>query len=240
MLNTWWKKGLILACIIVLIVIFLSEMESRESGSTWNFPLSGKIVVVDPGHGGPDGGAVGEGGVTEKDVTLEIANDLKDYLQQAGALVLMTREKDKDLADEETKGLSRRKTEDLHRRAEFVKEADPDVFISVHLNAIASSRWRGAQTFFHPRVKESERLARLVQSSLRYHLENTDRYAKGLNDMYLIKTVETPSVLIEAGFLSNPTENDLLKTEPYQHKIAASIYQGILRFFTNEPAPSDT
>lgn len=222
---------------LLLFITFEYEMDTTDTGNQWNTPLSGKVIVLDPGHGGPDGGAVGKGPVVEKDVNLAIAHYLKHYLQQAGALVLMTREKDQDLADEGKKGLSSRKTQDLHRRVEFVKQTDPDLLVSIHLNAIPSPRWNGAQTFFDSHVEESERLAKFIQDSLRFHLENTTRSAKDISNVYLLKTVDVPAALVEVGFLSNPTEKELLKTEPYQKSAAAAIYQGILRYYGGEPVP---
>lgn len=237
-MKQWWKKALMVAGALLLIFIIFYQVESENTCSRQDadMSLTGKVIVIDPGHGGPDGGAGGDG-VVEKDIALEVAQDLKDYLQQAGALVLMTREKDTDLADEDTKGLSRRKTEDLNQRVEFVKKADPDLLISLHLNAIPSSRWHGAQTFFQPRLEESEQLAKFIQGSLRHHLENTTRIAKAINNVYLLKSVDVPAALVEIGFLSNPTEKELLSNEPYQKKTAASIYEGILRYYTKEPVP---
>ncbi|HET7578393.1 MAG TPA: N-acetylmuramoyl-L-alanine amidase CwlD [Bacillales bacterium] len=236
-MKAWWKKIWMVAGALLLFFIFQYGMELSDSSTSWNTPLSGKIIVLDPGHGGPDGGAVGKGPVIEKHIALNISHHLKDYLQQAGALVLMTREKDQDLADKSIQKLSRRKTQDLHRRVEFVEKMSPDLVVSIHLNAIPSSRWHGAQTFFDPHMTESEDVARFIQSSLRYNLENTTRYAKAISNIYLLKTVNVPAALVEVGFLSNPTEKDLLNTESYQKKVAASIYQGILRYYTGEPVP---
>ncbi|HEU5139033.1 MAG TPA: N-acetylmuramoyl-L-alanine amidase CwlD [Bacillales bacterium] len=236
-LKAWWKKALFIMGALLLLFIFQYEMNTNDTGGSWQTPLAGKVIVLDPGHGGPDGGAVGKGPVVEKDISLAISHDLKHYLQQAGALVLMTREKDQDLADEDTKGLSRRKTQDLHRRVEFVNQTDPNIVVSIHLNAIPSPRWNGAQTFFDPHVEESQHLAKFIQDSLRFHLENTTRFAKAINTVYLLKTVDVPAALVEVGFLSNPEEKDLLKTEPYQKSVAASIYQGILRYYGGEPVP---
>lgn len=238
-MKRWGKKALMATGALLLVLVIFYQFENKNTGSKPGFvlPLAGKVIVIDPGHGGPDGGAVGQGAVQEKGIALKISRDLKDYLQQAGALVLMTREKDKDLADEDTKGLSRRKTEDLHRRVAFVKDADPDLVISLHLNAIPSSRWHGAQTFFHPHLEESEQVAKFVQASLRQNLENTTRYAKAINHVYLLKSIDIPAALVEVGFLSNPTEKELLASEPYQKKVAASIYEGILRYYTEKPIP---
>ncbi|MDT8862246.1 N-acetylmuramoyl-L-alanine amidase CwlD [Alkalihalobacillus sp. MEB130] len=230
-----WVKGCAFALgVVCLLFIIQYQFVSNSSWSTWNLPLSGKIIVVDPGHGGIDGGAVSKSGILEKDVTLLISEQLRDYLQEAGALVLMTREDDHDLANADTKKVRQRKNEDLRRRAEIVNGSDADMFVSLHLNAIPSPRWSGAQTFYNRTLPENERLAKLVQAEVTRNLENTTRQAKPINNVYLIKQASIPGVLIEAGFLSNPTEAELLNTEEYQQKVAASIYQGILRYYTDE------
>ncbi|TCP24198.1 N-acetylmuramoyl-L-alanine amidase [Scopulibacillus darangshiensis] len=237
MRRKWVRNGIIIIGVILLIAILNYEIVNRNSWSQWNLPLSGRVIVIDPGHGGPDGGA--EGGKTkEKDIALKISKDLRDYLQESGALVLMTRETDRDLADKDKGGLSARKTQDLKRRAKFIDDADPDCVISLHLNAIPSPRWRGAQTFYHPKSKENKVLAKFIQDSLRNQIKNTDRFAKAIEHVYLLKRSKAPSSLVEVGFLSNPDERQLLETKDYQKKIAVSIYNGILRYFTNEKEPS--
>ncbi|MTT32728.1 N-acetylmuramoyl-L-alanine amidase CwlD [Terrilactibacillus sp. BCM23-1] len=225
----------LLICVAALIFGLINyKLISQNSGKHWNLPLSGRIIVLDAGHGGPDGGATG-GGILEKNVTLSIAEHLKDYLQQSGAVVVMTREEDKDLADEDPTG--RRKTQDLMRRVALIKKTDPDCVVSIHLNAIPSERWRGAQTFYFPKSKENESLAKFIQDSIKVQLENTDRYAKPINHVYILKKIKPPAALVEVGFLSNPEERALLSTSNYQRKVAVSIYEGMMRYFTNEKTP---
>ncbi|MFC7394881.1 N-acetylmuramoyl-L-alanine amidase CwlD [Scopulibacillus cellulosilyticus] len=232
-----WVKRLLLILGIILLIAFINyEILQRHSWSSWHLPLSGKVIVIDPGHGGPDGGAEG-GDLKEKKVALSVAKHLRDYLQESGALVLMTREHDTDLADEGKKGLSQRKTQDLQRRAEFIKNSDADAVISIHLNAIPSPKWRGAQTFYHPKSEENEKMARFIQDSLRIQLTNTNRYARPIEHVYLLKKVNVPASLVEIGFLSHSEERRLLETNDYQKKVAVSIYHGIMRYFTNEKAP---
>ncbi|MCI1859860.1 MAG: N-acetylmuramoyl-L-alanine amidase CwlD [Sporolactobacillus sp.] len=232
------RKGLIglLAAAVVLGCIFgIKELKVWRAGHTWNLPLAGRVIVVDAGHGGEDGGAA-RGTVIEKEITLAIAQDLRDYLQQDGALVVMTRDSDIDLADEDYEG--RHKRQDLLRRADLIEKIHPDAFISVHLNAIPSQRWRGAQTFYHPKSAENRRFARLIQQSLKKNLGNTERYAKPIGHVFLLKQASPPAALVEVGFLSNPDERALLIRDTYQKKAAAAIVQGIMRFFTNERVPS--
>ncbi|MCF6095281.1 N-acetylmuramoyl-L-alanine amidase CwlD [Microaerobacter geothermalis] len=235
------KKGityllLSLFSLAVLAVVFLYKIPDIGR-SAFTLPLSGVVIAIDPGHGGPDGGAVSKNGLVEKDVTLPISFYLRDFLQEAGALVIMTREADTDLASENTKGLSRRKTEDLHNRARIIKDKAADLLISIHLNSFPSQRWYGAQTFYHPGRKENGILAYLIQDEIRRTLQNTTRKAKRKSDVFLLKSSEIPAVLVEVGFLSNPREANLLSKEQYQKKVALSIYQGILRYYSGETPP---
>ncbi|CUA81312.1 N-acetylmuramoyl-L-alanine amidase CwlD [Anoxybacillus suryakundensis] len=228
--------------IVVFFIVFVLFLQfyvlHDHSWKAWSLPLSGKIIILDPGHGGPDGGAVG-GDVLEKDIALNVALKLRDYLQQQGALVQMTREGDYDLANEQTRGYSRRKIEDLQQRVQLVNDSEADFFISIHLNAIPSPKWRGAQVFYYSSLEENKRLAKFIQQELRVNLENTHRLAKPIQTVYLLKMAKKPGALVEIGFLSNEEERKLLASSVYQEKLAASIYKGILRYVSNERDPSE-
>ncbi|WP_085504891.1 N-acetylmuramoyl-L-alanine amidase CwlD [Thalassobacillus devorans] len=230
-----WLCGLAL----LIFLIAYPVQEAKDTWQTWSLPLAGKVIVLDPGHGGVDGGAEGpeEDNVQEKDIALNITKYLQDYLQQGGALVYLTRSDDRDLAAEDTDGYSRRKTEDLRNRLAFIHEKEPDIFLSIHLNALPASEWRGAQTFYYPDLEQSEHLAKFIQAEIVRNLENTTRSVLAINGMYLLKHSNVPSALVEAGFLSNPHERNLLKKDSYQRKMAASIYEGILRYSSEEEYP---
>ena len=109
-----------------------------------------------------------------------------------------------------------------------------DFFVTIHLNALTSTRWHGAQTFYYPEMDESRHLAKMIQSEIIHNLENTERTPLAINSMYLLKHAKVPGSLVEIGFLSNEQERELLKQEDYQRKMAGSIYQGILRYATEE------
>lgn len=231
-----WMVGL-------LILAFLIQFPIEENTTTWDswsLPLSGKTIVLDPGHGGPDGGAVGSDETVEKDIALSVAKKLQGYLQQSGALVYLTRETDKDLAAKETKGLARRKAEDIRNRLQFIHDKNANFFVTIHLNALSSTRWHGAQTFYYPEMDESRHLAKMIQSEIKHNLENTERTALAINSMYLLKHAKVPGSLVEIGFLSNEQERELLKQEDYQRKMASSIYKGILRSVTEEAGDGDS
>lgn len=229
------KIGAWLVGLAVLIFLIQFPIQKHETTwKTWSLPLTGKTIVIDPGHGGPDGGAVGADKTSEKEIALEVSKKLRDYLQQAGALVYLTREIDTDLAAKDTKGLSNRKSEDIRNRLTFIHDKQADFFVTIHLNAIPSPKWSGAQTFYYPKYDESRHLAKMIQAEIVHNLENTNRAALAINGIYLLKYAEIPSALVELGFLSNEKEREQLKQTEYQQQMAASIYKGILRYVTEE------
>ncbi|TGB00880.1 N-acetylmuramoyl-L-alanine amidase CwlD [Halobacillus salinus] len=233
------KTFLWLVGVVVLVCLVSYPLqEAKDAWTEWSSPLSGKVIVLDPGHGGPDGGAEGTDGTQEKEITLQMSRYLQDYLQEAGALVYLTRYEDTDLSSEDAGSLSRRKSEDIRNRVQYIKEKEADFYLSIHLNAIPSDKWRGAQTFYNPDVEESKNLAKFIQSEIKSNLENTTREALGLTNIYILKNVDAPGALVEAGFLSNGEERELLKSDDYQRKMAASIYQGVLRYVTEREHPS--
>lgn len=228
-----WKIVLYMVGLIVLFFVLQYDFSEDNTWRSWNLPLSGKVILIDPGHGGPDGGA-GDKDALEKDIALDVSLKLKDYLEEQGALVVMTREEDKDLARKSTRSYSKRKTEDLKKRLKIINKSEADFFISVHLNSIPSARWSGAQTFYASHYKENARAAKFIQDEFKRNLKNTSREAKPINNVYIIKHAKKPGVLVEVGFLSNPTEKANLKKDSYQDKLAESIYLGVLRYFTHE------
>ncbi|WP_338450564.1 N-acetylmuramoyl-L-alanine amidase CwlD [Niallia oryzisoli] len=228
-----WKISLFSLGLIVLFFILQYDFSEEDSWKSWNLPLSGEVILLDPGHGGPDGGA-GDEGALEKDIALDVSLKLREYLQEQGALVVMTREVDKDLADKSTRGYSRRKVEDLKKRLKMINKKDVDFFVSIHLNSIPSPRWSGAQTFYAPHFKENERAAKFIQDEFKVNLGNTKREARPINHVYILKHAKKPGVLVEVGFLSNPGERARLKEDSYQDMLAASIYNGIMRYYTDE------
>lgn len=228
------RIGIVVCLIALTAAVFLSEIPSSRTWTHWTLPLSGKVIALDAGHGGADGGAVSREGVIEKDLNLAIALYVRDYLQQAGALVRLTREGDYDLAQPDTRSYSRRKTEDLLRRADQINQQRPNLAVSIHMNSIPSPKWSGAQTFYSGKNEEGKRLASDIQTELRVSLGNTQRVAKQADTIYLLKTLQMPTALVEVGFLSHPGEASLLADVDYQRKVAASIYRGILRYVSGD------
>lgn len=188
------------------------------------------VIVVDAGHGGIDGGAIGRNGTIEKNINLEIAKKLKGYIESHGDTCIMIREVDEGLYSYETR--KGRKAEDLKNRKQIIKENKADIFISIHLNYFPDSRYYGAQTFYPSNDFESEKLAKSIQAQLIKVLDrNNNRVAKPSDTYYILKDNGIPSVIVECGFLSNPEEEYLLNQDEYQNKIAWAIYCGVLDYF---------
>lgn len=222
------KRWLILAVSIGLIAAGVFPVLS-----SWRPPLAGKIIVIDPGHGGFDGGAERAASI-EKDIALAIAQKLRAHLTGQGALVTMTRETDRDLAQQQTKNLRTRKTEDLHERVSKINSSGADLLISIHLNAIPGEAWSGAQTFYSPHLSQNEQIAAAVQHELVRNLENTTRAPASITHVFVLNEADMPAALVEVGFLSNERERRLLEQEAYQEKTAAAISRGVMRYFSGE------
>ena len=213
----------------------LYGVKASDRGFFLPSELAGVSILIDPGHGGEDGGA-SAGDIIEKDITLNISHEVSKLLKKKGATVQMTREKEGDAVaehapSEKFTSLRSRKFADLKLRESMVVETKSDMFISVHVNAIPEERWRGAQVFYHPSGHpDGKQLATSIQDELRDQLKNTEREAMKITGVYLLKKVPVPAVLVETGFLSNPEERELLANKSYQKKVAAAIVDGIVKY----------
>ncbi|MGM0524403.1 MAG: N-acetylmuramoyl-L-alanine amidase [Bacillota bacterium] len=194
-------------------------------------PLGGIHVVIDPGHGGMDAGASYQD-ILEKDLALSISLKLRDYFELQGAEVTLTREGDYDLSKPSDTSVREKRRSDIYKRVKIIEDQVPDLVVSVHLNAIEESVWRGAQTFYYPTNTEGEELATAIQSSLIKRLKNTTREIQAIQGVYLLKQVTAPMALVEVGFLSNEKERALLLSEDYQEKVARSIFYGMINYLS--------
>jgi len=220
---------LLLSLVVLLGPLFL--VNTSRPVATICTPLADKVIAVDPGHGGVDPGAIGPDGLLEKDIVLDIALRLRTLLQSAGATVVMTRETDIDLSDAALgRQYSKRKRQDLQRRVKLINDSNARVLISIHVNSMASARWSGAQVFYHQDAPESRRLAETIQYVLREHLQNTTRQI-ATGDFYITRVSACTAVLVEVGFISNPTEARLLASADYRAQLAAAIFGGLLHYW---------
>ena len=124
-----------------------------------------------------------------------------------------------------------RKRSDLSRRANIINRSNADIYLSIHLNSDVSTTWKGAQVFYNTINEKNEQIAKIMQEQLGKDLNSKRKYKK-LNDHYLYNRVKIPGVLIEVGFISNPNERYLLRQKDYQKKVAFSIKDGLVSYFT--------
>ncbi len=213
-----------------------SNVILNEAIQSMSWVVANKVVIVDPGHGGPDGGGVGPSGTEEKEITLQISKKVARYLSQAGSAVIMTREKDEDLSSE-GKSIRERKVEDLENRVKLANSSKAAAYLSIHTNCFGT-RWTGAQVFYSEKSEESKALAECIQGEITRILRNTDRKAKTLSP-YILRNLDMPAVIVEVGFLSNPGEEKLLKDSHYQDKMAYAIYAGTVKYFAGEGEDKD-
>lgn len=235
--NKTRKRIIIVAtALLICLSVFFLKLPTASTLVDHNMRLSGMVIGIDAGHGGVDGGAVSKSGAIEKDLNLAIALHLRDYLQEAGAIVVLTREDDYDLAQSQTKSYSKRKTEDLLERVAMLKKANVEMVISIHMNSVPSSRWSGAQSFYDKEATEdSKQLAHAIQQQIKDYVGHTTRDSKDVEGIYILHEMNhVPTALVEVGFLSNGAEANRLVDSAYQRKVAASIYMGILTYLNNK------
>jgi len=204
--------ALVLASVIgVCGLIVLKKVEPAQSH------VLGRTIVVDAGHGGIDGGVVGENTkIKESEINLAIAKCLREFLMDAGYKVVLTRKG----AD----SLKRGKLEDMKARKEVILGANAHLVVSIHQNEYPRSYVKGPQVFYAPSGEDQE-IAATMQKALNDRLSGNRKEAKG--DYYILQCSSVPSLLVECGFLSNPEEESMLVTGNYQQKVAYAIFCGI-------------
>ncbi len=224
-----WVIGICLALLLGIMIYLGLKTETVK-----NLPVSEKVLVLDAGHGGMDGGANLKDGTMEKNINLSITKYLKEYLEQSGAKVIMTREKDISLHENITDTIKNKKRADLLKRREIANTSGADAFISIHINYFEQEKYKGAQVFYETKNSQSIDLAKSIQDSMVNLLDKNNKrtIAKIADNKILYNDLKIPSVLVECGFLSNNDEAKLLKTKEYQQKVAYSIYLGIMDYFT--------
>lgn len=207
---------------LLVLIIILSIFNVNATSLT--FPLIGKIIYLDAGHGGIDNGAT-VNNVNEKNINLEIVYKLKDALTNAGATVYLTRKDDNDLSN---KNALYRKKSDFDNRIKLINNSNADLYISIHQNIYQNKKYSGPQVFY---VKNNKQLAQTIQNTLNKYL-NTNRKIKTINNTYMYRLLNKPGVLIECGFLSNDNERNKLLNDNYQTRLSKIITEAIITYFS--------
>ena len=188
-------------------------------------------IILDAGHGGIDPGKIGTNGALEKDINLSITLKLKQLLENKGYNVVLTRKDSNDLSSEDA---ANHKREDMNNRIDIISNSNAALTVSIHQNSFPDESVHGPQVFYYSDSEDSKELATIVQNEIDESLEvDKSRGIKSNSDYYLLKKSPTPTIIVECGFLSNPTEAQLLSDDSYQDKIARGIYLGICDYLSN-------
>lgn len=227
-----------LIAIIIISIILIPILRPNAIQKVVNTikikPLDNKIIVIDPGHGGIDGGT-NKGDILEKNINLEVGLKLRDLLVKKGARVVMTRETDESLDDRIVGNVSRHR-EDLSTRARIINESNADLFLSIHVNYSKNEKRLGPIVLHHTNSEEGEFLAQHMQE----YLNDISTYKKMdivtehnimAGNYYIAGNTSTPGILIEMGFLSNEIDRKLLLDSDHQNEIIEQITKGIIAYF---------
>lgn len=211
--------------LLLLIGMIIASRKLSQAVTSEKVETKGDIVVIDAGHGGDDPGKVGVNGILEKDVNLQIAKKVKEYLEINGIQVIMTRENDEA---EETK------RKDMEKRVSLINEIKPVITVSIHQNSYSDARVKGAQVFYFTTSEVSKQAATMMQEELRLVDSENTRQIKENNTFYMLKKTEVPTIIVECGFLSNQEEAEKLVSDEYQNQMADAIGRGILGWIAKE------
>lgn len=191
-----------------------------------------KTVIIDAGHGFPDGGAVGMHGSVESTLNLKIAKKTEKILKDKGFHVIMTRRKEDGIHSCEG-SVAQKKKDDMRKRLEIINSGKADIFVSIHMNKFTDARYRGAQVIYSANFKESEELAQLIQSAF-WKVDKSQAHRRAMrapSGIFLLKNAHIPAVIAECGFLSNADDEQLLGTDSHRSAVARAIADGIEQYY---------
>lgn len=211
--------------ILILLFIFLSIFKVSAYDSV--FPLIGKTIVLDAGHGGKDFGAAVQT-VRESEINLSITFKLKEELERKGANVILTRTGVNDLSS--PNALYRKKS-DFDNRIKLINNSHADLYLSIHQNIYSNSKYHGPQVFYYPKITDNEKIASIIQEELNKYTK-TNRKIKIITGTYMYNKLNIKGALIECGFLSNYQERTNLTNEEYQNNLAKTISNAINNYFS--------
>ena len=212
--------------LLILICIFISIFSiSKVYANNIAKPLLGKTIYLDPGHGGIDSGTTYKS-ILEKDINLTLCKKLQQALISNGATVYLTRDTDKDLSLSK----NNRKRSDLINRAYLINKTKPNMYISIHVNYLSDSKYKGLQIFYNNKNKENQVIAESLTKYIKEKTWNV-KESKYNNTYYMYKNITPPGVLIEVGFISNPDDRYRLTHEEYQDKLIDNLTYSIIKYF---------
>lgn len=221
------KRRLIFIALVILVILLILT----AIGTLYCYtPRKEYTIVIDAGHGGSDNGVIGkESGISESEINLLVAFNLKSKLEERGVNVVLTREGKSVL-----NGESGTKKDDFEKRKSIINGANPDAVISIHQNKFPDSSRRGAQVFFNAQSQEGQSLAKAVQASLNeLNEKNVNKEYQALKgDYYILACSNYPSCIVECGFLSNAEDEKLLLDATYRDELCKKMIKGIFAFLS--------
>lgn len=230
------KKRMIfinLSIVISILIYSLSSNTFSKAQLASSTPISNHTIIVDAGHGSPDGGATGLDGSIESDLNLSIVLKLQNLLESSNCTVILTRSDENGIYEADSNTIREKKISDMKNRVNIANNSNAEIFVSIHMNKLEQTQYSGWQTFYKNQDEKSRQIAERIQLSLNNFIKKTNsREIKSISGIYLTKNVEIPLVLVECGFLSNAEENKLLQTDSYQNELAWSIYIGLMDYLT--------
>lgn len=221
----------IMVAVFVFCVLFFGIIPEKSVNNEID-----RLVVVDAGHGGKDGGASAADGTQEQFINLDIALKLSDILTKNGYKVVMTRTDNNSIHDESADTIREQKVSDIHNRLKII-EANPDcIFVSIHQNHYTQSKYSGTQVFYSDNNPDSSILAQYIQSAVVSAIqpENKRQIKASGDSIYLLYHAKVPAVMVECGFLSNVQETEKLKDDNYRQQLAQAIADGINQYFSRQ------
>ncbi len=226
-LSIYLKRAIIILILMTLIVTYLTIRLYGNGIKPAFSRFFEKTIIIDAGHGEPDGGASGPSGITENEINLQISEKISAKLKEKCYNVIMTRETVSGIYTEGD-SIRTKKLSDMHNREKIINSSGADLLISIHLNHFTDPSVSGAQVFYSGNMEKSKALGDAIRSELIKINEKNDRILKKADkSVYLMNKAEIPACLVECGFLSNPTDEANLQKEEYREKIAEAIAIGI-------------
>ena len=227
------KKHCIIGLLIICCIGMAAGCVTAVTSHADKYTRPQLSVIVDAGHGQPDGGAVGVGGTVEQEINLAIAKKLEEVLSAKGAEVIMTRSDENGLWTSKSKTIREMKVEDMKKRLSVMKTSHADLFNTIHMNSYQSKSASGLRIFYaqnHPDIKP---LAENIQSRMS-DVTGAQTHVVRTADtkLFLLKNPPVPSILVECGFLSNPSEEKKLCSEDYQARLAWAIADAVEKYFS--------
>lgn len=222
-----FKGKTIISFLLCMVLIFMFSIAYFGISNRSVSKTNGIKIVIDAGHGARDGGSIGQLGTIEKEINLRYALQLKDKLVEKGYIVQLTRKTDDPLY---LKDATNKKLSDMKARMKIIKQANPNLVISIHMNSFSDKSVSGANTFYRKGDESGKQVCNIIQSCLNKYCEAKNKYGK-VGDYYILNESYYTSVLIECGFLSNIEEERLLNTEEYLDRFTEAVCSGVLLYF---------